>query len=134
MYPGVPQMARAGIGDFFHDLVVSNQSTFNIMYRDNSGYFSRHLIEPASEIGVQLIRDFHMMPRSDAGDAELVVSNTMLADLMKMRAFKHLLLKSGAFPIWTVNSVKEDSYKEFLEKKPQKLTAPIAKTLKEIIL
>src|SRR5882757_1603280 len=42
MYPGVPQIARAGIGDFFHDLVVSNQSTFNIMYRDNSGYFSRH--------------------------------------------------------------------------------------------
>lgn len=135
LYPQIPQIARAGIGDFFHDLVIHNNAEFGIMYRDRDGgsYFPRKWVDQKSELGKQLMNEFNMYPHTD--NNELMISTSILGNLAQMRALKRIILKSGVFPIWTIDTVKSDSYTDFLERVT--LPAPITKaekTFKETIL
>lgn len=135
LYPQIPQVARAGIGDFFHDLVVHNKGSFNVMYRDREGgsSFPSKLVNPNSELGKQLRDEFNMYPNGD--NQEFLISTSILGNLAQMRTLKRILVKSGLFPIWTIDTVKADSYTDFLErvKLPAPAT-PYVKTFKETIL
>jgi len=64
-------------------------------------------------MAARLINEFHMYPREMVAN-DFSVSTATLGNIGEMRALKRLLLKSGQFPIWTIDTVKSNSYPEFM--------------------
>lgn len=113
---------RSGFGDFIHNLVTHRKIRINWDYSNNDAFrvtgclgsfWGPKDVEKVREVcGPVLVTTGGHTSWND-GQTTLTIPKP-LCQTTRIKAFKHLLTETGLFPIWTVNSVKEDSAKNWL--------------------
>ena len=114
---------RAGFGDLLHNLVRARQHKIQWEYA-NKGNLRFYGMAPA--IWRQDERDFlrhycpdvSLYPEHDAGMTTIQVPRD-LCQTTKIGGFRAILAYSNLLPLWTVDTVRKDSYNAWLETHPQ---------------
>lgn len=99
----------SGVGDLIHDLVTNNNHAIYIRSGTTFG-ISADLVNPTLLAGVRKLYPGFSNVLQGAQRRSIYITREM-TNLANLRQTKHLILGSGLFPIWTVNSVQADSMK-----------------------
>jgi hypothetical protein len=102
---------RSGFGDLLHNLVVWSDFPM-VIDHIREGYFAVDgpLVTQWTEEQKKLITDYGGRALSQRTGTTVIVVSASLCQTMTISGLRAILLHSGLFPIWTVDTVEPDSY------------------------
>lgn len=104
----------SGVGDLCHNLVMFSNAAFNIRFAERANisrdFFSALTVEEQKYVKI----NFPSMFVTAETSRTVTFSRDMLT-VPNIQKTRHFLLKTGMFPLWTVDSVEESSFPKWKE-------------------
>jgi hypothetical protein len=110
---GIQGLNLPGAGDVCHDLVASNNTPFYISFAKRTSISPAlwKLLSPETRRAIEKLFPTFKVDFDIAGLG--AVFEKITTGITGVQELRNILLKSGNFPLWTVNSVTESSIKEW---------------------
>jgi len=111
---GVLNIARGGVGDITHNVVFHEKDSFNMSFGSDRGFISSKIAATWTPEERNRVKEMFptMRIRPDVAGIIFDREATMVPGIRNTREF---IFNMGLFPVWTVDSVREDSRAKFLE-------------------
>lgn len=114
---------HSGYGDLIHNLVYTAEAPVYFQYSNNNGFeISGFAAERITAHEERMLKEYHhCRVRREKVGADKLTGLTVPKDLCQTATigrFRDTLLRSGLFPLWTVDSVEPGSFAKWLATRP----------------